>query len=179
MAKGRKTIVRLPDGAVETRTSTTRVYTWAVMQTQDNHAYARVLTEWADRLTAVLATINDMIGSGDLSGLVRKHTSSDGRGEKFYSSFLPGDEDRRWGYWLPDHKNTGSWKEHIDKALARIASDAKDAREKVKQLEAGPRFSYGIVQWNSRKDLAEKACANKQFCHSHFLTTTAVPCEQE
>lgn len=176
MAKGRKTTVTLPDGNVETRTSASRVYTWAVMQTQDNHAYAKVQAEWADKLAEVHKAVTAMIEAGDFSGLVRKETSRNGRGERFYSSFLPGDQDRRWSYWLPDHRDAASWSEYIDKAMARIAWDAQRAREKVAELEAGPQFSYGIVQWNSRRDLAEKACG--QFSRYHYLTAKAVPVDE-
>src|SRR5262245_41769779 len=117
MAKSRNTVVTLPDGTVAKRGSATTFYTWAGMQTEDNHAFAKVQAEWADKLTEVHEKVTAMIAAGDLSGLVRKVTSQNGRGERFYSSYLPGDQDRRWSYWLPDWQNRASWSEYIDKAL--------------------------------------------------------------
>jgi len=175
----RTTIVTLPDGTEATRTSATRVYTWAVMQTFDNERAQQVVTERADRLTEVLAAVRRMCQLGDYSGLVRKVSSQDGRGNKFYRSCLPGDEDDRYGYWLPDHLDEASWNEYIADALQRIERQVEIDRADVAKMAAGPRYSYAIVQWCSRQDLAMKACGNKQFTWGEYVTTTAVPCSEK
>lgn len=174
----RTMVVTFPDGTVATRTSRTRVYTWAVMQTHDEHRVAQVCGQRAERLTQVLAEVERMRAADDLSGLTRKVTSQNGRGERFYSSYLPDDEDDCW-YWLPDHLNPSSWDEYIDVALARIRGDIQRDRDKAARLAAGPRYSYAIAQWCSRRDLAEKACNNKLFKYADFVTTTAVPCTEQ
>lgn len=173
-AKARTTIVTFPNGTQATRTSQTRVYSHAVQVTTDNTVLARVLTEQATELERAVVTVTEMIVSGDLSGLARSVSSHNGRGEKFYSSHLPGQQSHL--YWLPDHLSAESWS-YVEKALSDMTKQAQRRREQVAQLEAGPRVSYHVPRWCSRLDLAVKACA--EFGTAEYETSTAVECTEK
>lgn len=169
----RTTAVTLPDGTIATRTSKTRTYEWAVVKTTDNRAKADRLRVEADAMDVRRAQFEAIIASGDLTQLVRRVTSSNGRGEKFYGSYLPGDP--KDAYSLPDH-TTDAWAKHLDATLRHLIKWANVMRDQAEALGCGPEDSYEVVRWSSRRDLADKALG--EFWLAPEQSMFVVPCRE-
>lgn len=163
----------LPDGTIATRGSKTNAYTHAVMVTQDNRRHAANLQKEADDLRAASAIFEQAHKSGDYSGLKLVHTSSNGYGEKFYSSEVPGYPEIRF----PDHRLSAhqphdyeirdglttpeAVRDHW--AMRNIEENRKlaDRREaEAAALREGPEKSYSIVRWSKTHRNAAAALSN-------------------
>src|SRR5262245_6848738 len=87
----RTTMVRLPNDAVVTRKSKTRVYEWAVVRTTDLRAQAQRLRSEAEVAQTRYERVLAIVESGELAQFERRVTSVNGFGQQFYSSYVPGD----------------------------------------------------------------------------------------
>ncbi|MEU1761269.1 hypothetical protein [Micromonospora sp. NPDC005652] len=154
----RMTVVRLPDGTVERRGSTTKHYTHAVVCEWDRRAHAAGLRDKAEQAQRASDLAHEIVASGDLSRLVRKVTGISASG-RHYSSYVPGSED--FGS-LPDYRDREAWDRYAADSLARMKARPDELRAEAAEADAEAPMAYGVWRWSERRDNAEKAAAGFQ-----------------
>lgn len=165
MAKGRTFTVTLPNGEVATRTSQSRVYTHAIVATVDHQARIERLRREAAELRQVVEVVTKLIAEDDLAALELVHTSTDGRGRRFYSSRVPG---IKVHHSLADYRDAEQWAEWIDRELADLLSFAEQAEaDAAKLADGGEPRGYFVAQWsqsaaNAHKGLGAQAAGRRE-----------------
>lgn len=169
-SKGRKTVVRHPDGTVSTRNSKSAIYTYAVETIQDNRSWAAGQRAEATKLRAERERFIAAVRGGRVSrepenklGLTHFH--------------LNGEDGERWWLGSEDHE-TGSKldrKESVRKTLKLLAEGAESYDRKAAEADAGPEYSYGVARWSGSHENATKALA--EFAGWAHTTVRVVPAD--
>lgn len=167
-----KHTVTLPDGTTAKRNSKTMTYTHAVVIRTDNRALAAAKRTEARKSRELRTEAERIIATGDLTVLNRVHSSSNGLGQKFYNSVVPGDYPSQW---LPDHLDTAGWDKWIAKALQQISDIADRLDREADALDAAPQFGYGVFRWSQNAVNAGKGADEyRRYAHT-ASTVTVVP----
>ena len=153
-----------PDGTMSVRSSQNRVYPYAVEVAIDQHAEAaKKQTEAADyRARAAKA---------DDPGVTFRHNdtgpwpASLGGGRRIHVDAYTAEGEKITyveGYRTPAEPDPSEQK--LRDGLAEVRDNwlatAQRLDAAAARLLAGPRLAYGVVTWNSRRDLSEKAAAS-------------------
>lgn len=150
------------DGTVSKRVSQNRVYPFAVEVTRNQYGYAKSLE--ANELASAekrLADFDALAANPEWDVQTKSYSS-------FVSNnlILVG-----YGYVAGWYTNNSSGKpddeepnreQALDTARTRLVNDVHRYREQITKLREGPEFSYGIVTWSSRRDLAQKEASRLQ-----------------
>lgn len=167
------------DGTVSKRVSANRVYPFAVECVRNEYGYATSLEQYElPRAEEALAKFDAAVAADQWEVDTETYSSFTS-----HNLILVG-----YGYvtgWYTNKNNGREDEPEPDRieALARrresLVAQVTSVRNRIAALRSGPEFSYSIVTWSSRRDLAQKEASRLEgrsfwYCGYHVVETTYV-----